>query len=119
MDDEQALWEVATALGSEFDADHARTRAHATAALVKLVETDTDEPSPLDREWRDGMAAATVGATVKLLAAGQLDSYLSTGEHAGGAAEAIAKMAPLPEPKDLVFANTMLDKLYARRHPAG
>jgi len=119
MDDEQALWEVATALGSEFEADHARTRAHAATALVTLVETDTAEPSPLDREWRDGMAAATVGATVRLLVSGQLDGYLATGEHAAGAAEAIAKLAPLPEEKDLVFARAMLDKLYARRHPTG
>ncbi len=118
MEDEQALWEVATALGSEFDADAARTRAHAAAALLKLVESDTAEPSPLDREWQEGMAAATVSASVKLLAAGQLDNYLSTGEHAAASAEAIAKMAPLPEEKDLVFANAMLEKLYARRHPA-
>ena len=57
-----------------------------------------------------------MAATVRLLAAGQLDGYLATGEHAAGAAEAIAKMAPLPEERDLVFANTMLEKLYARRH---
>ena len=28
-------------------------------------------------------------------------------------------MAPLPEEKDLVFATALLEKLYARRHPAG
>ena len=116
MDDERALWEVATALGSEFDADATRTRAHAAAALLDLVGR-VGEPSPLDREWREGMAASTVAATVRLLVSGQLDGYLATGEHAGGAAEAIAKLAPLPEPKDLVFANVMLDKLYTRRHP--
>src|SRR5579862_1813357 len=118
MDDEQALWEVATALGSEFDADAARTRAHASAALLKLVESETADPSPLDREWHEGMAAATVAASVKLLVSGQLDSYLATGENGGGAADAIAKLAPLPDEKDLVFATAMLEKLHARRHPA-
>lgn len=119
MDDETALWEVATALGSEFDADHARTKAHAAAALGKLVPSEPGEPSPLDREWREGMAAATVSATVRLLVSGQLDDYLATGDHAAGAADAIAKMAPLPEEKDLVFAEAMLEKLYARRHQTG
>ncbi len=116
MEDEQALWEVSTALGSEFDADGARARAHAAAALLKLVPTD-EEPSPYDREWREGVARSTVDATVALLAGGRLDSYLSSGENATAAAEAVAAMAPIPQPEDLVFAEVMVERLYARRHP--
>ena len=116
MEDEQALWEVSTALGAEFDADAARGRAHAAATLNKLVPTD-GTPSPYDREWREGVAQATVSATISLLASGRLDHYLTTGENARAAAEAIAQLAPLPQSDDLSFAQVMVEKLYARRHP--
>jgi len=119
MEDEQALWEVATALGSEFDADEARTRAHAAAVLLALVANADTGPAPFDREWDEGHALATVKATVTLLQAGTLDPFLASGDHEQGAAEAIARTAPLPDPKDLVFAHTILQKLYDRRHPAG
>jgi hypothetical protein len=119
MEDEQALWEVASALGSEFDADAARTRAHAAATLLALVSNPDSGPAPFDREWDEGHAMATVKAAVTLLQAGTLDAYLANGDHELGAAEAIARTAPLPDPKDLVFAHTILQKLYDRRHPAG
>ena len=93
MDEEQALWEVATALGSTFDADATRTRAHAAAALLALMPEGA--PGPLDREWHEGLAQATIPATVTLLAGGALDDYLQTGDNLSGAAGAVAKLAPL------------------------
>ena len=116
MDDEQALWEVATALGVTFDADAARTRAHAAAALLALMPEA--RPGPLDREWREGLAQATIPATVTLLAAGSLDDYLHTGDNMSAAAAAVAKLAPLPGPDDIHFAEVVLEQLYARRHTA-
>jgi hypothetical protein len=114
VDEEQALWEVATALGVTFDADAPRTRAHAAAALLALLPEP--EVAPLDREWRDGLAQATIPATVTLLANGVLDDYLKTGENLSGAANAVAKLAPLPEADDIPIAEAVLEKLYARRH---
>ncbi len=113
MDDEQALWEVATALGVTFDADVARTRAHAAAALLALMPEA--RPGPLDREWREGLAQATIPATVTLLAGGTLDDYLRTGENLAGAAGAVAKLAPLPGADDIQFAEVLLEKLRQRR----
>ena len=117
MEEEQAIWEVATALGSEFDADATRTLAHAGATLEKLVTVPDDGPAPYDREWHEGMALATVKATVTLLREGTLDPYLASGDHEAGAVDAIARLAPLADPKDQVFAEVILQKLYARRHP--
>ena len=114
MDEEQALWEVATALGVTFDADETRTRAHAAAALVALMPENA--PAPMDREWREGLAQATIPATVTLLAGGTLDDYLKTGENLAGAAGAVAKLAPLPGADDVRFAEVLLEKLYARRN---
>jgi hypothetical protein len=114
VDDEQALWEVATALGVTFDADAARTRAHAAAALLALMPESA--PAPLDREWQEGLAQATIPATVTLLANGTLDDYLKTGDNRTGAAAAVAKLAPLPGADDIHYAEVLLDKLYARRH---
>lgn len=119
MDEEQALWEVATALGIEFDADPVMCRALASAELLKLVEQSIDNtPSPLDREWHEGLAQATVPATVKLLAEGRLDNYLKTGDGLEAATNAVAAMAPLPEPKDHIYARVLLEKLHSRRHPS-
>lgn len=117
MDDEQALWEVATALGVTFDADAARTRAHATAALLAAAPAG-DGPAPLDREWREGMAAATVSATVTLLAAGSLEDYLHSGEGLEAAVGSVAKLAPLPDTDDGTLPTVLLHKLYERRHAA-
>ncbi len=116
MDEEQALWEVATALGSTFDADATRTRAHAAAALLALMPEGA--PGPLDREWHEGLAQAAIPATVALLAGGALDDYLRTGENLSGAAGAVAKLAPLPGADDIHYAEVLLEKLYARRHSA-
>ncbi len=116
MDEEQALWEVATALGVAFDADATRTRAHAAAVLLALMPENA--PAPMDREWREGLAQATIPATVTLLAAGTLDDYLKTGENLAGAAGAVAKLAPLPGPDDIHFAEVLLEKLRARRNRA-
>jgi len=117
VDEEQGLWEVATALGVTFDADAPRTRAHAAAALLALMPEQG--PAPLDREWREGLAAATIPATVTLLANGALDSFLGSGEGRSAAASAVAKLAPLPSASDIGYAEVLLDKLYARRHTAG
>ncbi len=117
MDDEQALWEVATALGIEFDADPIKCRAVAAADLFKRVESADDTPSPLDREWHEGLAAATIPATVTLLAGGRLDPYLKTGDGLEAAVNAVAQIAPLPEPKDHVYARVLLELLHGRRHP--
>jgi len=114
VDEEQALWEVATALDVTFDADATRTKAHAAAALLALVPDDAT-PAPLDREWREGLARATIPATVTLLANGALDDYLRTGEGVAGAASAVAKLAPLPAPEDARFAEVLLERLRARR----
>jgi hypothetical protein len=118
VDEEQALWEVATALGVSFDADAVMTRALAADALLKAVPRDADTPRPYDREWHQGMAEAAVPAVVVLLAEGRLDDYLTTGEHLTNATEAVAILAPLPDPDDHVYGRTLLEKLYARRHPA-
>ncbi len=115
MDDEQALWEVSTALGVTFDADAERTRAHATAALLAMAPVDA-EPSPLDREWHEGMARATVLATVTLLAKGGLDDYLQSGDGIEAAVGAVAKLAPLPDSDDGTYPRLLLEKLYDRRH---
>jgi hypothetical protein len=119
MDEEQALWEVATALGIEFDADPVMCRALAAADLLKRVESIETRTGPLDREWHEGLAAATVPATVKLLTEGRLDTYLRTGDGLEAAVTAVAELAPLPDPKDYVYARVLLDCLHARRHPAG
>jgi hypothetical protein len=116
VDEEQALWEVATALGVDFDADATRTRAHAAAALLALMPEGP--PAPLDREWHEGLARAVIPATVILLAGGALDEYLKTGDDLSGAAAAVAKLAPLPGADDIRYAEVVLEKLYARRHRA-
>ncbi len=100
-----------------FDADVMLTRAHAAAALLALVPEDGD-PAPMDREWHEGAAQATIPATVTLLANGALDDYLRTGENLSGATGAVAKLAPLPGAGDLRYAEALLEKLYARRHAA-
>ena len=93
------------------------TRALAAAALLKAVPREEEAPRPYDREWHEGMAKATVPAVVKLLAEGRLDDYLTTGEHLEAATEAVANLAPLPDPDDYVYGRTLLEKLHARRHP--
>jgi hypothetical protein len=117
VDEEQALWEVSTALGVTFDADAERARAHATAALLAAAPVD-DEPSPLDREWHEGMARASVLATVTLLAKGGLDDYLHSGDGLEAGVQAVAKLAPLPDSDDGTYPRVLLQKLYDRRHAA-